>query len=129
MTGVANVTVQGIPRSSKTWSLTLSAPIVLQPSGVAIGVSTASAFPIDGRPAMTTMSDSLNPLVIRSRSWKPVAIPTTPPPAAIWASIRSIAGLRRSYSRSSPVPTFSAEIAYTCDWAWLTASSASRDSS
>src|SRR5439155_1450433 len=50
---------------------------------VALGVSTASAFPIDGRPAMTTMSDSLNPLVIRSRSWKPVAIPTTPPPAAI----------------------------------------------
>jgi hypothetical protein len=45
MTSVAKVTRHGAPVSSKTMSPGPSAPIVVQPAGVAIGVPIASALP------------------------------------------------------------------------------------
>ena len=62
----------GTPSAPITSSPTWTSPIVVQPVGVGIGVSSASALPIAGRAARTIIWPGCRPLVSRSRSEKPV---------------------------------------------------------
>ena len=60
---------------------------MVQPFGVAIGVSSASALPIAGRAATMMSWPGCRPFVSWSRSLKPVGTPTISPPRFEMASI------------------------------------------
>ena len=72
---------------------------VVQPVGVATGVSSASALPTPGRAAMTTICPACRPLVSSSRSRIPVGTPRAVPPREAMASSSSIVGCRTSSRR------------------------------
>jgi len=86
-TSVAATTVVGFPSAPISWSPTATSPIVVQPVGVASGVSSANAFPRPGRPATTMSWPACRPLVSSSRSRKPVGTPNSSPPRLPIASI------------------------------------------
>ncbi len=123
------------PSEVKLWMrgilcLTASSIVIRSPvAGSMTRLSFLTHFPIAGRPAMMIRSDSLNPPVMRSRSWNPDGTPTTPCPLSICSEMRSMAGPSRSYSLASSRWSRSSATPNTSDCAWLIASSASTESS
>ena len=65
--------------------------MVVHPAGVGSGVSRASALPMAGLAAMTTIWPACRPLVSESRSLNPVGTPVIAPPREPIASISSSA--------------------------------------